>query len=166
MPKVDLATAPRSTGSDYPAPLHEEFAERVRIRLGDAAGLTGMGVNLTTLPPGARSSLRHWHENEDEMVFVLSGSLTLIDDDGETLIGPGEAVGFPGGVANAHQFVNRGTETATLLEMGTRPREDRCHYADHDLVAHDHDGTSWYARRDGTRLTDAVTRVQDSQVPK
>jgi len=166
MPKVDLDTAPRSKGSDYPAPLHEEFAERVRIRLGDAVGLTSMGVNLTTLPPGARSSLRHWHEVEDEMVFVLSGTLTLIDDYGETLIGPGEAAGFPGGVANAHHFFNHGTEDVTLLEMGTRPREDRCHYADHDLVAHDDDGTTWYARHDGTRLTKAVTRFQGAEPPK
>ena len=158
MPKVDLATAPVSRGSDYPAPLHEEFAERTRIRLGDAAGLTTIGVNLTTLPPGARSSLRHWHEVEDEMVLVLSGTLTLIDEDGEAEIGPGEAAGFPGGVQNAHHFENRTDADVTLLEMGTRPRSDRCHYAEHDLVAHDEDGLSWYARRDGTRITDPEGR--------
>ncbi len=166
MPKVDLDTAPLSQGSDYPAPLHEDFAERVRIRLGDAVGLTGMGVNLTTLPPGARSSLRHWHEVEDEMVFVLSGTLTVIDDTGETEIGPGEAAGFPGGVSNAHQCVNRGTEPVTLLEMGTRPSEDRCHYADHDLVAHDKDGMTWYARRDGTQLTEGTSRFDTTEQPE
>ena len=160
MPKIDLSKAPISQGSDYPAPLDQEFAERVRIRLGAAAGLTGFGVNLTTLPPGCRSSLRHWHEVEDEMVFVLSGTLTLIDDNGETEIGPGEAAGFPGGEANGHHFVNRGTEPVTLLEMGTRPSEDRCHYADHDLIAHDSEGATWYTTRDGTPITKPKTRFE------
>ena len=158
MPRVDIRKAPVARGSDYPAPLHQEFAERARVRLGDAVGLKGLGVNLTTLPPGCRSSLRHWHEVEDEMVFVLSGTLTLIDDEGETEIGPGEAAGFPGGTPNAHHFVNRGAETVTLLEIGTRPNEDRCHYAEHDLIAHDKDGTTWFTTRDGTPITEPETR--------
>ena len=158
MPKVDIQKAPVTHGSDYPAPLDQEFAERTRIRLGDAVGITGFGVNLTTLPPGCRSSLRHWHEVEDEMVYVLSGTLTLIDDDGETQVGPGEAAGFPGGVDNAHHFVNRGTEDVVLLEMGTRPKADRCHYAEHDLIAHDQDGKTWYSTRDGAPVTPPKTR--------
>jgi len=160
MPKVDIGKAPVMQGSDYPAPLHLEFAERIRRRLGDAVGIKGFGVNLTTLPPGCRSSLRHWHEVEDEMVFVLSGTLTLIDDNGETEIGTGEAAGFPGGTPNAHQFVNLGTQEAVLLEIGTRPSEDRCHYADHDLVAHDRDGASWFSTRDGTPITDVKDRFE------
>ncbi|MEM7076628.1 MAG: cupin domain-containing protein [Pseudomonadota bacterium] len=160
MPKVDIDRAPVVRGSDYPAPLHAEFADRVRRRLGDAVGIKGFGVNLTTVPAGARSSLRHWHEVEDEMVFVLSGTLTLIDDDGETEIGPGEAAGFPGGTSNAHHFENRGQTEAVVLEIGTRPGADRCHYADHDLVAHDQDGTTWYARRDGTPVTEVTKRFE------
>ena len=160
MPKIDISTAPVVRGSDYPAPLHQEFADRVRIRLGDAVGINSFGVNLTTLPPGCRSSLRHWHEVEDEMVYVLSGTLTLIDDDGETEIGPGEAAGFPAGIPNAHQLVNRGAEEVVLLEMGTRPKADRCHYADHDLIAHDEDGASWYTTRDGAPITKAKERFE------
>lgn len=158
MPKIDIERAPVTRGSDYPGALAEEFADRLRRRLGDAAGLTTLGVNLTSLPPGARSSLRHWHEVEDEMVFVLSGVLTLVDDTGETEIGPGEAAGFPGGDPNAHHLVNRGSVEARFLEIGTRPREDRCHYADHDMIAHDRDGRTWYARRDGTPITDEKER--------
>jgi len=158
MPKIDVSKAPVVRGSDYPQPLHLEFADRVRRRLGDAVGITGFGVNLTTLPPGARSSLRHWHEVEDEMVFVLSGTLTLIDDDGETEVGAGEAAGFPGGTPNPHHFENRGQEEAVLLEIGTRPNEDRCHYADHDLIAHDQDGKTWFTTRDGTPLSEVTQR--------
>ena len=92
------------------------------------------------------------------MVYVLSGTLTLIDDDGETEIGAGEAAGFPGGSPNAHHFVNRGAEEVVLLEMGTRPDADRCHYAEHDLVAHDKDGATWYTTRDGLPITEPTKR--------
>lgn len=163
MPKVDILKAPVSRGSDYPAPLDQEFSGRVRRRLGDAVGITGFGLNLTTLPAGARSSLRHWHEVEDEMVFVLSGTLTLIEEDGEAEIGPGEAAGFPAGTANAHHFENRGTEAVVLLEIGTRPDADRCHYAEHDLIAHDRDGKTWFTTRDGTMLSDVVERFEQER---
>lgn len=150
MPKIDILAAPVTEGSDYPAEYAAPFAERVRRRLGDAAGIRAFGVNLTTLPPGARSSLRHWHEVEEEMVVVLAGELTLIEDAAETRLGPGDAAGFPAGVANGHCFENRGDRPAVYLEIGTRPAEDRCHYSDVDLVCHDADGRTWFTRRDGT----------------
>jgi uncharacterized cupin superfamily protein len=87
------------------------------------------------------------------MVFVLSGELVLIDDLGEAMLRPGEAAGFPGGDANAHHFVNRGAVDAVYLEIGARPARDRCHYADVDLVCHDHDGATWFTQRDGTVLS-------------
>jgi uncharacterized cupin superfamily protein len=152
MPKIDPAAAPVAQGCDYPAEYEAPFRDRVRRKLGDAAGLTQFGVNVTELAPGGLSSLRHWHEREDEMVFVLEGTLTLVDAHGETPLGPGEAAGFPGGDANAHHFVNRGATTARYLEIGTRPPRDRCHYGDVDLVCVDHDGATWFERRDGTRL--------------
>ena len=52
------------------------------------AGLRDFGVNLMTLPPGGWSSQRHWHSHEDEFVYVLEGELTLVEDDGETLLRP------------------------------------------------------------------------------
>jgi uncharacterized cupin superfamily protein len=150
MPKIDVAAAPVTVGSDYPAPYAADFAARRRVRLGDAARLTQFGVNMTTLPPGGTSSLRHWHEVEEEMVVVLQGRLTLIEDDGEAEFGPGEAAGFPAGSGNGHHFVNRGTEPAVYLEIGTRPEADRCHYSDVDLIAVDAGGQTRFTRRDGT----------------
>ena len=160
MPKIDLNAAPVTEGSDYPAPHAAEFAGRRRVRLGDAAGLTQFGVNLTTLPPGCRSSLRHWHEVEEEMVVVLAGELTLIEEGGESTLGPGDAAGFAAGVPNGHHFENRGTEDALYLEIGTRPSADRCHYSDVDLLAHDENGRTWYTTRDGTPLGAAKERFE------
>ena len=88
----------------YPVAFAAGLKGRIKRALGDAGGLTQFGVNLTTLEPGAISALRHWHSREDEFVYVLSGELTLIADEGEELLGPGVAVAFPAGEANAHQL--------------------------------------------------------------
>src|SRR5215475_13790367 len=65
------------------------------------------GVNLTRLKPGAASALRHWHEAEDEFVYVLEGEIVLIEDGGMTVLQSGDAAGFKAGVANGHQLVNK-----------------------------------------------------------
>ena len=86
MPKIDLATVPTRQGSGYPSPFDVPCAARTRRRLGDAGGLRDFGVNLMTLPPGGWSSQRHWHSHEDELVYVLEGELTLVEDGGETVL--------------------------------------------------------------------------------
>ena len=94
MPKIDIAKMPIDAGTNYPEPFRRVVAGRARKRLGNAAGLDQFGVNLTTLKPGAASALRHWHEKEDELVFILEGEVVLIDDNGETVLKPGDAAGF------------------------------------------------------------------------
>ncbi len=152
MPKIDLLSAPVVEGSDYPAPYAAGFAERRRVKLGEAGGIAAFGVNLTTLPPGAASSLRHWHEVEEEMVYVVAGEVVLVEEAGETVLGPGDAAAFPAGRADGHHLVNRTERPATYLEIGTRPAEDRCHYSDVDLICHEAGGRSWFTRADGTPL--------------
>jgi len=86
----------------YPPPHDKLVAGRSRKRLGDEAGLTQFGVNLTMLTPGAFSSLRHWHESQDEFVFLIERELTLIEDESETVLRPSDAAGFKAGIANGH----------------------------------------------------------------
>ncbi|MBS0386359.1 MAG: cupin domain-containing protein [Proteobacteria bacterium] len=133
MPKIDIAAAPQRIGSGYPAPFHEPCAARVRKQLGDAAGLSDFGVNLLTLRPGAWSSQRHWHDIEDEFVYVLSGEVVLVTDDGETTLKAGDCAGFPKNASNGHHLVNRSNADATLLEIGTRTTDDVTTYSDIDM---------------------------------
>ena len=106
-----------------------ELASGVERQIGKIGGLTQFGVNHVTLPPGAASSRRHWHETEDEFVFVLSGSVTLIDDNGEHALGEGAFAGFPAGTANAHHLVNRSNAPAELIVVGLRKvGEERIYY--------------------------------------
>ncbi|THD42667.1 MAG: cupin domain-containing protein [Bradyrhizobium sp.] len=150
MPKIDIASVALDTRTGYPPPYDKLVAGRARKRLGNAAGLDQFGVNLTTLKPGSASALRHWHENEDELVYVLEGELILIENDGETVMRPGDAAGFKAGVANGHHFVNRSKSDAVYLEIGTRAKRERAHYPDLDLTAVKDEQGYRYTREDGT----------------
>src|SRR6059058_661066 len=112
MAKVDIAAAPRRSGCLYPPPYDAPCMAREKWRLGDAAGLTGFGVNLFRLAPGAWSSQRHWHSHEDEFVYVLEGELTLFEDGGETVLRSGDCAGFPKNSGNGHHMINRSATTA------------------------------------------------------
>jgi len=149
MKRVDLDKAPTRHGTGYPAPYDAPCRARQRWKLGDAAGLTQFGVNRLRLPPGAWSAQRHWHSAEDEFVYVLEGSVVLVTDAGEELLGPGDCAGFPAGAADGHHFVNRSADDALLLEVGTRSRgNDAVAYPDIDLALPP--GADGYTRRDGT----------------
>jgi uncharacterized cupin superfamily protein len=117
--------------------------------LGDPGGLTQFGAHLEDLPPGGTSSFRHWHEAEDEMVLVLNGHPTLIED-AETALSPGDAACWPAGSPIGHRLENRSDQPVTYLTLGTRLTRDVIHYPDHDLITHK-DGTARrYLRADGT----------------
>src|SRR5215471_12332041 len=135
MPKIDVDKVPVDTSTFYPGQFRKVVDGRQRQKLGNAVGLTQFGVNLTRLKPGAASALRHWHENEDEFVYVVEGELTLIEDGGATLLRPGDAAGFKAGVANGHHLVNKSQRDALYIEVGTRAARERAHYPDVDLIA-------------------------------
>jgi uncharacterized cupin superfamily protein len=133
MPKIDIATIRLDTSTGYPAHLSKAVEGRSRKRLGNAAGLSQFGVNLCRLIPGAASSLRHWHHNEDEFVYVLEGEVTLCENDGETVLRPGDAAGWKAGVANGHCLVNRSQQDCVFLEVGSRASREIAEYPDHDM---------------------------------
>lgn len=141
--------APR-IGTGYPEAFAAPCATRQKHMLGDVFGLTQFGVNLTILPPGCWSAQRHWHEQEDEFVYVLEGEITLIDDQGEHLLRPGMCAGFKAGLANGHHLVNRSGSSASYIEVGTRARDERAHYPGIDLEAERTGDAMRFRRRDGT----------------
>lgn len=135
MPKIDVAALPLDTASRYPAAYRAAVEGRARKRLGPAAGLTQFGVNLCRLPPGVASSQRHWHANEDELVYVLEGEVVLCEDGGETVLRAGDAAAWKAGVPNGHCLVNRSDRDALVLEIGTKAPTERVEYPDIDMRA-------------------------------
>ncbi len=153
MPKIDIASLPIDSRTNYPAPLDRVVLGRQRKRLGNAVGLDQFGVNLTTLKPGAASALRHWHEKEDELIYMLEGEVVLVEDGGETVLKPGDAAGFNANSANGHHLVNRSARDAVYLEIGTRSKHERAHYPDVDLLAVRDDDGMRYTHKDGKPYT-------------
>jgi len=133
MPKVDIAKVPVKSGTFYPAQFQAECKGRHKQALGDAIGLTQFGVNITRIEPGQTSALRHWHEQEDEFIYMLEGELVLAENDGEVVLKAGDAAGFKAGSGVAHRLINRSNRDAVYFEVGTRAKTERVHYPDVDL---------------------------------
>lgn len=155
MPKLDLTTLAPRTGSIYPGKLSDEMAGRSSLRLGDAGGLSQFGVNLVMLEPGAMSSLRHYHMEQDEFVMVTQGVCTLIDDMGEHELGVGDCAAFPAGDENGHCFVNKTQEPAAFLVVGTRTPTETAFYSDINMMVKIGPEGANFTRKDGSPLTAA-----------
>lgn len=149
MPKLDLSKVPVKTGSIYPEPYASMVKGRSSLRLGDAGGLTQFGVNLVILQPGALSSLRHWHLNEDEFVMVTEGECVLVQDGGETPMRMGDCAAFPAGSTDGHQFINRTAAVAKFLVIGTKAKAEVATYSDVDLRVEMAGGTARFTYKDG-----------------
>jgi uncharacterized cupin superfamily protein len=148
---IEANTVPPSRpGRGYPEPFATRVAGRVRRALGDVFGLTHFGVNLTRLPPGGMSALRHTHRSEDELVYILEGEPILVTNEGETILRPGMCAGFKAGSDNAHHLINRTDREIVYLEIGDRNPGDTVIYPDDDLGrALAPDGTRVFVHKDG-----------------
>ncbi|TNJ43965.1 cupin domain-containing protein [Phaeobacter sp. B1627] len=153
MPKLDLSQIPARDGTSYPGRLAACVAGRSAQPLGDAGGLSQYGVNLVHLEPGALSSLRHYHMEQDEFVMVTAGALVLVDDQGEQAMNPGDCAAFPKGDANGHHLINRSDAPASFLVIGTRTATETAIYSDLDMMVQVADDISSYTRKDGSPLT-------------
>jgi uncharacterized cupin superfamily protein len=150
MPKIDIASAPKVTGSRYPEVFAEPCRTRTNCQLGNAAGLTQFGANLFTVPPGGRSSLRHWHRDEDEFVMVTEGELVLVQDEGEYPMRAGDCAGWKAGDTNGHCFLNRSDRPARFLVVGSKSPNEVVTYSDVDFRIAMHDRKAELTYRDGT----------------
>jgi uncharacterized cupin superfamily protein len=150
---VDANAIEKKQSSGYPEIYRKEVEGRARARLGDLFGLTQFGVNIVTLDPGSWSSHRHWHDKEDEFIYIVEGEVTLVDDDGAHLLKPGMCAGFKAGSGNGHHLQNNSKSPCTYLEVGTRSASDEVTYSDIDMKAVKVDGEGWrFVKKDGTKV--------------
>jgi uncharacterized cupin superfamily protein len=147
-PALDPQTLEPLSHSRYPEPYRSRVLPREQRRLGEALGLTRIGVNLVNVPPGKQSSMRHWHTHEDEFVYVLEGELVLRTEGGEQLLRAGMCAGFAAGSSDGHHFINRGTRVALFLVVSNRDDADGVDYSDADVDLMVRAGRM--TRRDGT----------------
>jgi len=153
MPKLDMSVVPVKTGTIYPPPYDAEVAGRTSLRLGDAGGLTQFGVNIVILAPGAKSSMRHWHLNEDEFVMILQGECTMLEDAGPQIMRVGDCAAFPAGVADGHTFINHTDADVQFLAVGTKAKSEVATYSDIDLRVEQNGGVNRFTYKDGSDWT-------------
>lgn len=147
MPKLDLDAIPQSNRTGYPAPYDADVAGRWYRRLAPSAGLTVMGASHVVLKPGAWSSQRHWHAEEDELVVILSGEAVLVEDESETLLRAGDVAAWPKGVRNGHTLQNRSNADCVLIAISAGDADkDWGEYPDIDLKF----APEGYLHKDGT----------------
>ena len=156
--RIDPKSLPEIVGTLYPPPFDKPCRARGRRKLGDVAGLTQFGVNLLRLPPGVWSSQRHWHTKQDEFVYVVSGEVTLVTNDGEEILNAGECAGFKAGDDNGHHLQNRSNAEVLVLEVGTRNEGDSGPYSDIDMMVPPDGKPVLYVHKDGTPYTDIRRR--------
>ena len=91
-------------------------------RVGKAAGLLRIGVNVQRLPPGTRSSWPHAEEDEEEFVYVIDGEVDAWIDGNVHKMSVGDLAAFPAGTGISHCFINNGDREALLLVGGEAPK--------------------------------------------
>jgi uncharacterized cupin superfamily protein len=129
MPKLAIAAIPAAQGSDYPPPFAAAASDRLVRDLSAAGALDDFVATHVVVPPGGWSSQRHWHEGEDEIVVLLSGAATLVDDDGAHAMAAGDIAVFRKGEANAHHIRNTGALPCVLFAVSL-PERSTVHYPD------------------------------------
>ncbi len=153
VPKFVVATeSQKRTGSRYPSPHDEPCRNRTKYVLGDQFGLDQFGVNLAVIEPGAWSSQRHWHEKEDEFIYVLEGELVLADDTGEHVLIPGMCAGFKANNGNGHCLKKMTEKRAVYIEVGSRIAGEKAAYSDIDMKGENVDGKFVFLRKDGSKF--------------
>jgi uncharacterized cupin superfamily protein len=151
MPKIDIQSIEQLNRTGYPPPFNEGVKGRWYRRLAPATGLTEFGVSHVTLKPGAWSSQRHWHNGEDEFLVMLEGEAVLVEDDGRTILKPGDCAAWPKGSTNGHHLINESDRDCVFLCMsgGTNTGGG---YSDIDMMWTTEGG---FAHKDGTPYAEA-----------
>ena len=133
MPKLDLDAIPQTNRTGYPEPYNLEVAGRWYRRLGPLTGLTEMGASHVVLRPGAWSSQRHFHYGEDELLVMLSGEAVLVEDEGRTILRPGDICVWKKGEPNGHHLINESDEDCSFLAVSAGRNAGGC-YSDIDMM--------------------------------
>ncbi|MFB6142628.1 MAG: cupin domain-containing protein [Halorientalis sp.] len=122
-----------------------------RKQLAAAAGGEDIGCSLYELPPGMRSWPFHYHEGNEEAIYVLAGTGTVRLADGAEPLEPGDYVALPAGDGGGHRVVNDGDDPLRYLAVSTMNDPDVVVYPEMEKVGV-YTGTP-PGRHEGRRLT-------------
>ncbi len=110
----------------------DEGRPNLECWLTEPGRLTQFGAFIHVLQPGTRSSIQHWHSDEDELIYVLEGEITLLEGEAESTLHAGDAATFKAGEPVGHSLWNQGNSPVRVLVVGTRAQTDRVTYPKHN----------------------------------
>lgn len=104
-------------------------AVRLTRSIGDALALTALGLHLVRLTSGHDSTQFHYHDTDEEFVYILEGRGIAVIGEQRLEVGPGDFMGFPKG-SLAHSLHNPFAADLVYLMGGDRNDSDVVHYPD------------------------------------
>lgn len=114
-------------------------AVRLNKSLGDAVGMSQMGVHMISVEPNHHSTEFHKHQYEEECIYILEGSGELTIEEDKYNVAKGDFVGLPANEV-AHSLYNNGDETLACLVMGQRLKHDIGDYPNQNKRIYRHNG--------------------------
>ncbi len=75
--------------------------------------------DIRKLPPGEYSFPYHYHRNAEEVMYIISGSMTLRSPQGFQIVNEGEVIFFETEEGGAHQFFNPTGNPCTYFDVKT-----------------------------------------------
>ena len=122
---------------DGVAPFEYDFGGNIRARMTDigrAIGSQAIGLTIQTVAPGCRSSRRHRHVFQEEILIVVSGTGTLLHGEARVAVRPGDCFCYTPSDAEVHTFENTGTDDLAIWAFGNRFRHEVCLYPDEGVA--------------------------------
>lgn len=91
-----------------------EYVRRQFVRRGEAGQCV---VSVYEIPPGKSAYPYHYHANDEEVFFIISGQGLLRTPGGERAVRGGDLLFFPAGPGGAHKLTNNGTEPLRYIDF-------------------------------------------------
>lgn len=104
-----------------------EYTRRDFVRRGQARQCV---VNVYEIPPGKSAYPYHYHLQDEEVFYIVSGQGTLRTTEGERPVRAGELLLFPAGEGGAHKLTNTGAEPLLYIDFDTANDLDAALYPD------------------------------------
>ena len=102
-------------------------AVRLTRTLGERVGMQRIGVHIVRLEPGRESTQFHFHDADEEFLYVLQGRGIAEIGDESFEVGPGDFMGFAT-PSQPHTLTNPFSEDLVYLMAGERNPNDVVHY--------------------------------------
>lgn len=92
-------------------------------------------VNFVELAPGNYAYGYHYHESNEEVFYIISGTGIVRTPQGEITVKAGDAITFPAGPKGAH-VIRNGSETEKLIyiDFGAVTVPEIVHLPDSDKI--------------------------------